>query len=256
MTIFDSHCHLYWDEEENSVADQLRIAADVGVVKFMCVGTNATTSARCQEISAAHPQVISSLGIHPNDVGEPAELDDKLALIKSMSAQGEWHAIGETGLDFFHKRGHPEAQAKSLLFHLDLADELGVPTIIHCRNAIHELVPLLEKRGRKISGVMHCFSEGPEFVRRLLDLGMHFSFAGNVSYPKSEPIRESVRCVPLNRLLVETDAPFLAPQPKRGKKNQSAYIVHTLEAVAIARDQTAAEISQQVFDNTCSLFQF
>jgi TatD DNase family protein len=103
---------------------------------------------------------------------------------------------------------------------------------------------------------MHCFSEGPEYVARLLDLGLHFSFAGNISYPKSQAIRDSAACVPVDRLLVETDAPFLAPQPVRGKKNLSAYIVHTLDAVAAARDQSVSDIRGQIFNNTTKLFNF
>ncbi len=256
MTIFDSHCHLYWNEDETSVAEQLQLAADAGVTRFMCVGTNADSSKRCLEISEQHEQVIASLGIHPNDVGEHDALDHKLAQIIEMSEQGTWHSIGETGLDFFHNRCEASVQEKSLLFHLDLAERLNLPTIIHCREAVEQLVDLLEKRGREVNGVMHCFSEGPEFVERLLALGLHFSFAGNVSYPKSQAIRQSVARIPIDKLLVETDAPFLAPQPVRGKKNLSAYIIHTLDAVAEARQQSADDIREQVFNNTTKLFSF
>ncbi|MBC8369828.1 MAG: TatD family hydrolase [Planctomycetes bacterium] len=256
MAIFDSHCHLYWDEDDIPVATLLDAAQQVAVTKFMCVGTNAVTSARCLEISEQFPQVIASLGIHPNDVGELDSLPSKLSEIRGMSADGRWHAIGETGLDFFHKRCDPAAQKQSFLFHLDLAAELKLPTIIHCRDAVKEMVEVLEERDQRVNGVMHCFSEGPEFVKRLLNLGLHFSFAGNLSYPNAQQIRDAACEIPLDRLLVETDAPFLAPQPKRGKKNQSAYIVHTLEALAKARSQSVDEIGKQIFANTERLFGF
>ena len=256
MTIFDSHCHLYWDEEKVSVAEQLQLAAEAGVTKLLCVGTDANSSRRCLEISEQHSQVIASVGLHPNDVGARSELDTKLDEIAAISRTGAWHAIGETGLDFFHNRSEAIVQEAALLFHLDLADQMDLPIIIHCREAVEQLVTVLETRGRTVNGVMHCFSEGPEYVTRLLDLGLHFSFAGNISYPKSQAIRDSAACIPIERLLVETDAPFLAPQPVRGKKNLSAYIVHTLDAVAAARDQSVVDIRDQVFNNTTKLFNF
>jgi len=256
MAIFDSHCHLYWNEEQVSVAEQLQLATKAGVTKLLCVGTDADSSRRCLEISEQHSQVIASVGLHPNDVGDLNELDAKLDAIAALSQKGTWHAIGETGLDFFHNRSEAAAQEAALLFHLDLANQMDLPIIIHCREAVEQLVTILEKRGQPVNGVMHCFSEGPEYVTRLLDLGLHFSFAGNISYPKSQAIRDSAACIPPERLLVETDAPFLAPQPVRGKKNLSAYIVHTLDAVAAARDQSVADIRDQVFNNTTKLFDF
>jgi TatD DNase family protein len=256
MAIFDSHCHLYWNEDQMSVAEQLQLASEAGVTKLLCVGTDANSSRRCLEISKQHSQVIASVGLHPNDVGDISELESKLDEIAAISQKGDWHAIGETGLDFFHNRSEAVAQETALLCHLGLADHMNLPVIIHCREAAGELVAILEKRGKAVNGVMHCFSEGPEYVTRLLDLGLHFSFAGNISYPKSQSIRDSAACIPLDRLLVETDAPFLAPQPVRGKKNLSAYIVHTLDAVAAARDQSVADIRDQIFNNTTKLFNF
>ena len=256
MTIFDSHCHLYWNEDQVSVAEQLQLASDAGVTKLLCVGTDAHSSKRCLEISEQHSQVIASVGLHPNDVGDINELDARLDEISAISQKGSWHAIGETGLDFFHNRSEYVSQEAALLFHLDLADQMNLPVIIHCREAVAQLVAILEKRGQTVNGVMHCFSEGPEYVARLLDLGLHFSFAGNISYPKSQAIRDSAACVPVDRLLVETDAPFLAPQPVRGKKNLSAYIVHTLDAVAAARAQKVSDIRDKIFNNTTKLFNF
>ena len=256
MAIFDSHCHLYWNEEQVSIAEQLRLASEAGVTKLLCVGTDANSSKLCLEISEKHPQVIASVGLHPNDVGDISALGTKLDEITTLTQKGNWHAIGETGLDFFHNRSEAASQEAALLFHLDLADQMNLPIIIHCREAVEQLVTILEKRGRAVNGVMHCFSEGPEYVTRLLDLGLHFSFAGNISYPKSQAIRDSAARVPVERLLVETDAPFLAPQPVRGKKNLSAYIVHTLDAVAAARDQSVSDIGDQIFSNTTKLFNF
>jgi TatD DNase family protein len=256
MAIFDSHCHLYWNEDQVSVTEQLHLASEAGVTKLLCVGTDAHSSKRCLEISEQHAQVVASVGLHPNDVGDLSELDAKLEEISAISQKGSWHAIGETGLDFFHNRSEYVSQEAALLFHLDLADQMNLPIIIHCREAVDQLVAILEKRGQTVNGVMHCFSEGPEYVERLLGLGLHFSFAGNISYPKSQAIRDSAACIPIDKLLVETDAPFLAPQPVRGKKNLSAYIVHTLDAVAAARNQSVSDIGDQIFSNTTKLFNF
>ena len=150
MSIFDSHCHLYWDADDDSISQQIAAANSQGVTKFMCVGTNAKTSRLSQAISKQYQQVAASVGIHPNDVGEIDSLQDKLSQINDLARANTWQAIGETGLDFFHKRTDVEAQLKSFGFHLDLANDLDLPVIIHCREAIKECVDFLESRNQRL----------------------------------------------------------------------------------------------------------
>jgi TatD DNase family protein len=228
MAIFDSHCHLYWEGKNiESIDNQLNNAEKNGINRFMCVGTNIQTSLKCLKIAATYPQVIASAGIHPNDVEE--DWQSQFSELKEIASREAFCAIGETGLDYFHKSVERDLQKKSFSAHLDLAEQLGVPVIIHCRDAIDDLVTLLE-------------------------IGLHFSFSGNISYPKSDHIRESCALIPIERLLIETDAPFLAPQPERGKRNQPAYIVHTLDAVAQCRGTLGKSIESQIYQNTLNIF--
>ena len=253
MAIFDSHCHLYWEGKNiESIDNQLNNAEKNGINRFMCVGTNIQTSLKCLKIAATYSQVIASAGIHPNDVEE--DWQSQFSELKEIASREAFCAIGETGLDYFHKSVEHDLQKKSFSAHLDLAEQLGVPVIIHCRDAIDDLVTLLKERGKPVQGVMHCFSEGPKYVPDLLEIGLHFSFSGNISYPKSDHIRESCALIPIERLLIETDAPFLAPQPERGKRNQPAYIVHTLDAVAQCRGTLSKSIESQIYQNTLNIF--
>jgi TatD DNase family protein len=254
MRLIDTHCHLVWREEENPPGPQLERAREAGVERFVCVATDLESATRCQALAAKENDVFATVGIHPNDVGTAAELEPQLQQLAKMLEDPHWVAIGETGLDFFRDWSQPEQQVHSLEQHLQLAHDFDLPVILHCRNAIDGLLPVLENFDGKLSGVMHCYSEGPAPIERLLELGLHISFAGNMTFPKSQDLRDAAAIVPTDRLLVETDAPFLAPQAKRGKKNEPAYVAYTLQALAELRQVSAAELALATSENAARLF--
>ncbi|MDA1259899.1 MAG: TatD family hydrolase [Planctomycetota bacterium] len=255
MRLYDTHCHLAWRAAEDPPVDQIARARAVGVEAIVCVAIDAATSVQARELARSMPETLrASVGLHPNDAGDADALTAHLARLEQLAAEGGFHAVGETGLDFYRDHSSPAVQERALEFQLDLARRYDLPVILHCRQAAARLLEVLEASGGPLRGVMHCFSEGPETVDDFLALGLHVSFAGNLSYPKSESIREAARRVPDHRLLIETDAPFLAPQPRRGRPNEPAFVAFTLEALAAARAQPAAELAAATWRNACALF--
>jgi TatD DNase family protein len=254
MRLIDTHCHLVWREEENPPGPQLQRAREAGVERFVCVATDLESATHCQNLAATEADVFATVGIHPNDVGTAAELEPRLQQLAAMLEEPNWVAIGETGLDFFRDWSQPEQQIHALEQHLQLSNDFDLPVILHCRNAIEGLLPVLENFAGKLSGVMHCYSEGPNHIERLVELGLYISFAGNMTFPKSRNLRDAAAIVPTDRLLVETDAPFLAPQAKRGKQNEPAYVAYTLQTLAELRQVDASELAVKTSANAARLF--
>ena len=251
--LFDSHCHLVWREEEAPPGPQLERARAAGVAGFVCVATDLDDARRGRALAARESDVHASVGIHPAAVGDAEGLDARLAALRTLAAEGGFVAIGETGLDFYRDWAEPAIQERALRAHLQLAADLGLPVILHCRAAATRLLALLQEHGA-LRGVMHCYSEGPDPLDAFLALGLHVSFAGNMTYPKSGEIREAARRVPLDRLLVETDAPFLAPQPVRGKRNEPANVRYTAEALAALHGIAPAALAEHCWRNAHALF--
>ncbi|MBC8329275.1 MAG: TatD family hydrolase [Planctomycetes bacterium] len=255
MRLFDSHCHLHWEEDAHPVDQTLARARDAGVDRVVCVGIDCPTSARAREIAALHPGVLASAGIHPNDLpADAAHAQRELARLGRLLDEGGWAAVGETGLDLYWDRVPLEVQRQGFSFQLGEAARRRLPLIIHCRQAGAETLQLLQDHGADVAGVMHCYSDSAERVSAFLDLGLHISFAGNLSYKQSGDLREAARRVPLDRLLVETDAPFLAPQPRRGKRNEPAFVRFTLDTLAEVRGMDPAEVAELTWANAAALF--
>lgn len=250
---FDTHCHLVWREEENPPGPQLERAREAGVAGFVCVATDSESARRCRALAEGEPQVLASAGIHPNDVGDAEGLGARLEELDALLEEGGFAAVGETGLDFYRDWSEPAVQEESLLHHLEQARARDLPVILHCRAAADRLRAVLRDFG-PLRGVMHCYSEGPDPLDDFLAAGLHVSFAGNMTYPKSEPLREAARRVPLDRLLVETDAPFLAPVPRRGKRNEPAYVAHTAAYLAELRGVEPGDLGTLTTRNACELF--
>lgn len=255
MRLYDTHCHLAWRAAEDPVADQLARARAAGVEAIVCVAVDAATAAEARALARGAPDCLrASVGLHPNDVGEGAVLKARLQELARLAEEGGFHAVGETGLDFYRDRAPAAAQERALGFQLDLAERCSLPVILHCRQAASRLLELLRARARPLRGVMHCYSEGPETVDDFVALGLHVSFAGNLTYPKSESIRAAACRVPEDRLLIETDAPFLAPQPRRGRPNEPAFVAHTLAALAAARGESPEHVAAATWRNARALF--
>jgi TatD DNase family protein len=248
VPIFDTHCHLGLDGAAPPAEEHARaLAADVAAM--LVVGIDAATSAAARAL-AALPGVRWSAGLHPNDANR---FDAEWPSIAALARDPSCAAIGETGMDCFRDRTPIGEQERSLRAHLALARELDLPVVLHCRDAFAPMFAVLRSEP-PVRGVMHCFSGGVEEARQALDLGLHLSFAGPLTYPRNDALRAAAAFAPDDRILVETDAPFLPPQRRRGQRNEPAYIVETVAALAAARGVAPAAAAAQTYRNACALF--
>ncbi|MEO1678627.1 MAG: TatD family hydrolase [Pseudomonadota bacterium] len=225
--ITDSHCHLDFPDFGNELADVVARAADAGVHRMVTICTKLRTEPQVRAISEAHAPVFYAAGTHPMSAAdEPmATVDDLVALAAHPKLVG----IGETGLDYHYTAESAASQQESLRIHIEAARQTALPLIIHARDADEDMARILteEHRAGPYTCVMHCFSSGPALAQAALDLGFYLSMSGIAAFPRSHELREIFAAAPLDRILVETDAPYLAPPPYRGRRNEPAYTAHT-----------------------------
>jgi len=254
-SLCDSHCHLADERIRVDLAAILKRAAAAEVGPIVAVGAIGTieTDRLTVEIAEHHDCVYASVGVHPHDAAACDE--PRLSELRALACSGKVVAIGESGLDFHYMRSPAEAQERALRRHLELAATLGRPIVIHCRDAEERLLEIVREVGvPPAGGVIHCFTGGAEAARAFLTLGFHISFSGIVTFKNAAALRAVVPLVPDARLLVETDAPYLAPEPFRGRRNEPAYLPRTLEAVAQLRSQEPAALATIVTANSIRLF--
>lgn len=248
MQLYDTHCHIGLDGKVPPAEEHARATA-AGVTGMLVVGIDAATSRAAREL-AALPGVRWSAGLHPND---STRFDAEWEQLRELAAQPGCAAIGETGLDCYRDRTPLDQQQRSLRAHLQLARDLDLPVIFHCRDAFAPLFALLQTE-RPVRGVMHCFSGGIDEARQSLELGLHLSFAGPLTYPKNDALRAAAAWAPADRIVIETDAPFLPPQRRRGQRNEPAYIVETLTTLATVRGLSVEAAAALTFANATALF--
>lgn len=249
--LVDSHCHLDFDVFEADRDSTVQRALDGGVGLMVTICTRLTRFAAVHALAGRYPAVFCSVGIHPHQVEEEGVApEDRLV---ALAAQDKVVGIGECGLDYYYDKSPRDAQQANFRNHIAAARRTGLPVIIHSRDADDDTAAILRQEAARgaFSGVMHCFSSGPGLARAALDLGLFISISGIVTFKNSEELRSIVRDVPIDRLLVETDAPFLAPAPLRGKRNEPAFVVHTAARVAeikgIERDALASATTENFF---------
>jgi TatD DNase family protein len=251
MRLFDTHAHLHdpaFDADRDAVLARARAA---GVARLLTIGTDPETSRAALALAADHADVYAAVGIHPHDA---ATADDAaLDAIAALARGAKVVAIGEIGLDHYRNLSPPEAQARILRAQLRLAREAGKPVLLHCREAHADLLTALEAEPPRAGGIMHCFSGDADVARRCLDLGLLLSIAGPVTYPNARRLPEVVSAVGLERLVVETDAPYLPPQPWRGQRNEPAYLAVTAARVAALCGVTVDVAAARTTDNACAL---
>ena len=245
--MIDTHAHL--DACAEPADDLVSRAREAGVRRIVSVGTGIDSCREALEIAARHEGVFAALGIHPHAAADPdaGSLDE----LRELLADDRAVAVGETGLDFYRNYAPHDRQRELFERQLDLATELGKTVVVHTRAASDETAARLEPFGGTV--VLHCFS-APELLGVALDRGYYISFAGNVTYPKAEELREAARAVPRERLLAETDSPYLAPEPRRGRPNEPANVIHTVAALAEARGEDAAELAARIDVNASAAF--
>jgi len=245
--VIDTHTHL--DALEDDPADVVARARAAGVTRILTVGTDVDGCRRALELADQHEEVYAILGIHPHAANDAT--DDDVAEVRSLLAHPKAVAAGEMGLDWFRDYAPRVKQLHLFAAMLDVASETGKPAVIHTRAADTDTLAALEGFGGRV--VLHCFSS-PHLLEPALEHGWYVSFAGNATFPKAVDLRLAAREVPADRILAETDAPYLAPQPLRGRPNEPAYVMHTLESLAQARDEDPKELEQQIDRNASECF--
>ncbi|MCX7623521.1 MAG: TatD family hydrolase [Thermomicrobium sp.] len=252
VVLVDTHCHLdlpVFDPDREAV---LARARQVGVHGLVLIGFSPETWDRAIALAERTPGMVVALGVHPNEAdGYDRSCEHRL---RELVRHPLVHAIGEIGLDYHWKAVDPGTQQRAFRQQLELALEVGLPIVLHQREAEDDLLRLLEEYARPLRGVMHCFTGGPEMACRFLDLGLHLGIGGVVTYRSAEALRRAVREVPLERVLLETDSPYLPPVPHRGERNEPAFLRHTLDAVARVRAESPEEVAQRTTENAARLF--
>ena len=250
--LVDSHCHLDFPDLIENEADVLERMIENGVTHALCVSVKLEPLPAVIGLAERHGNLFASVGVHPDnaDCEEPDE-----ARLLALAAHPKVVAIGETGLDYYWHKDAPEWQRARFRTHIRAARRCAKPLIIHTRDSAADTLRLMREEGAdQAGGVMHCFTETREVAADALDLGFHISFSGIVSFKNAEALRDVARFVPSDRLLVETDAPYLAPMPFRGKTNQPAYVRHVAQAVADARGESLASVAEATSRNFFRLF--
>jgi TatD DNase family protein len=254
-TILDAHCHLADPRLYLDLEGALARAAGAAVGTIVAVGAIDTieTDRLTVAIAERHPRVFAAIGVHPHnavDCDEP-----RIAALTALARSSKVVAIGETGLDFHYLRSPADAQERALRRHLELAAALGRPVMIHCRNAERRLCEIVRETGLPPrGGMIHCFTGDAGAARDFVDLGFYISFSGILTFKKADALRAAAGVVPEDRLLIETDAPYLAPEPYRGKSNEPAYVRRTFEAMAVLRGAEPSALAARIRDNAARLF--
>lgn len=257
MHLIDTHVHINFQAFEADLETVRERWQQAGIVRLVHSCVEPKEFASIQAIAHRFPEVSFAVGLHPLDADQwTAETPNQILELARSDAKVV--AIGETGLDFY-KADNKAQQIEAFEQQLEIAHQLGLPVIIHCRDAAPTTANLLRdffQRSGPVSGVMHCWGGTPEETAWFLELGFYISFSGTVTFPKATPIQASARIVPSDRLLIETDCPFLAPVPKRGKRNEPAYVRYVAEQVAQLRGISLETLGQQTTENACRLFSF
>ena len=249
VTYLDNHTHLDdvgLDGGSRPVEELVRLATLAGVGTLIHSGTDIASSQWAVEQAARFPGVWATVGYHPHEA-EKVD-DDGFSVLEALTANPKVVAVGETGLDYYRNRAPRDQQERSFVRQLRLAADAGLPVVIHTREAADDTLRLLDAHASGLTVVLHCFSL-PDRLSELVERGYYLSFAGNVTFKNAAPLQAAVREAPADRLLLETDAPFLAPEPFRGRLNSSALVVHTYEFVARQREITVAELADQIREN-------
>jgi TatD DNase family protein len=252
LDLVDTHAHLHFPEFAGDLEAVLERARAAGVRCMVTIGTDVESSRAAVALAGREPDVWAAVGIHPHAAGQADEA--QLAEIERVAAAPRVVAIGETGLDFFRLLSPRDAQERLFRAQLALARRLRKPVLVHCRDAYAETLAILaEAPVGEAGGIMHCFSGDAGEARRCLDLGLFISLAGPVTYPKARALPEVAKLVPADRLVVETDCPFLPPQPYRGKRNEPAYLAVTAARVAELRGEPLEELASRMSENARTL---
>ena len=252
--LVDSHCHLDFPDFAEDFDGVLSRAVDADIETILTICTHVTKFEQVRAIAEAHDHIFCSVGIHPHEAeSEPPVTGAELA---ELSGHPKCIGIGETGLDYFYEHSPKAEQQRNFRAHIEASQSTGLPLIVHARDADDDTIKILREMMSEgaFPGVIHCFTAGPELARVAVELGLYISISGIVTFKKAEDLRETIADIPLDRLLVETDAPYLAPMPNRGKRNEPSFVQHTAAKVAEVKGVSSDDLARITSDNFYSLF--
>ena len=258
MELFDTHSH-YNDEKFDEDREQIiKDTYESGVTKFVCAGYNIKSSKKAIEISKKYSFIYSICGISPNDIPQSEqELWKDIAEIAKIIKENNTNkiiAIGEIGLDYYWNKENKELQKEAFIKQIDLANEMNLPIVIHSREASIDTIDIIRKHLVKKAGIFHCCQFNQEMIRQALELGYYISFAGPVTFKNSKNASDIVKMVPLDRILIETDSPYLAPEPNRGKRNDSRNVKYIAQKIAEFKDIPVDEVAKITYENAKRIF--
>ncbi len=250
--LVDSHCHIHLDEYAERMPQLLENMANNGVTQALCVCINLADFPHVLALAEAHPQLLASVGVHPDQAQDASPTVDDLV---SRAQHPKVVAIGETGLDYFRQTGDMEWQKARFRTHIRAARQCGRPLIVHTRAAGEDTLRIMREEGAsEVGGVMHCFTETLELARSAMELNFYISFSGIVTFKNALALRQVAQAVPLERLMIETDSPYLAPVPHRGKTNEPAWVLHVAEEIARLRGISLEEVGEATTRNFFHVF--
>lgn len=250
--LVDSHCHLDFPDLSRRIPEILERMQQNDIGYAVCIAVNLEDFPRVLALAEAHPNLYATVGVHPEyaDAEEPG-----VARLVELAGHPKVIAIGETGLDYYWQKDRPEWQRERFRQHIRAAVASGKPLVVHMRNSAEDTLRILTEEGAQaVGGVMHCFTETWDIARQALDLGFYISFSGILTFKNATAIKEVARNAPMERILVETDSPYLAPVPYRGKQNEPAFVLHVAEELARLRGLSLQQIAKATTDNFFNLF--
>jgi TatD DNase family protein len=259
IEIIDTHAHLDMPEFDLDREEVINRAREKGVTTIVTIGINMESNRRAVKLAEQYPFILAGIGIHPQD-SKGIRYEDIQAL-QDLALHPRVVAIGETGLDFFRDHAPHEDQIQALLWQLEVAQKTDLPVIIHCRQAQEAILPILKKwagsfalPGGKPRGVLHCCNVDLTTAEKYIEMGFYFSLGAYIGYPSSKALRETIRLLPLENIMIETDCPFLPPQKLRGKRNEPSYTLSTLEVLAETKQLSQEEMARQTTQNAKLFF--
>ena len=252
--VIDSHTHLYDPVFDADRDDVIRRAHDAGLAALISIGCDLVTSRQAVELADRHEMIYATLGVHPHEV---KHLDDiTLTKLQELAAHKKVVGYGEIGLDYYYLHSPKETQQRAFRLQIGLAKTLGLPIVVHSRDAKSDTLAILNEEGAEsVGGVMHCFTGDLEMARAAIEMNFYISFSGVLTFANAGALREVARKLPLERMLVETDCPYLSPVPNRGRRNEPAYVRHTVDALAgLYPSQAPGAVMKITADNAARLF--
>ena len=254
--IIDSHCHLDFPVLYDELESVINRAYKNDVKLFLTICTTLESYKKIKNIVNNYKNVYGTFGIHPHETKKYSDISSDL-IIKYKNENTKIVGIGESGLDYFYNHSDKETQKKVFIEHIKAASKLNIPLIVHSRNAETDTYEILREymKGDKLKVIIHCFTGNKEFAQRLIDIGCYISLSGIITFKNSKDLVEATTIIPIDRLLVETDSPYLAPMPNRGKSNEPSFITHTIEKLSIIKNIDKKIISQKTTNNFKSLFE-